>query len=318
MVLRSLKSAAPLAVVCTLLLAAPSTSYAQDLSPEKVAEARDHYERGISLYDAKDYDAARAEFERAYAIAPSYRILYNIALVQRRKSDYVGALRNFELYLSEGGAGIPEVRKKQVEQELAELHDLVATVNVTTNVPGAEILVDDAPVGKSPLKEPLLVNPGRRKIGAAMKGKLPAAKVIEVVGKDRASVSLELQNQVVVLDKPSRRVPWVGWGATVVLAGVAGVTGYVALNASNELSDRRDQPNANADDLDKYASRTRTFGIVSDVATVGAVIAGGISLFYTLKWNAEYNRDVERWEHDAKPTAKPKVFWGPTGVAGTF
>lgn len=307
------------ATLVTALVFGVTPAFAQDADADKVAEARSHYEQGIKLYDAKDYDAARAEFERAYAIAPTYRILYNIALVQRRKSDYVGALQNFELYLSEGASSIPDVRKKQVDQEIAELRELVAKVTVTTNVPDAEILVDDVVVGKAPLKGPILVNPGRRKIGAALKGRIPAAKVIEVVGKDSAAVTLELQQsrQVIMVDKPQRRVPWVGWGVTAGLTGVAVATGIVALDASSSLKDTRDAPNANPDDLDKYASRTQTFGIIADVATVGAVIAGGISLYYTLKWNAEHRREMDRWEQEMKPS-EPKIGWSPTGVYGTF
>lgn len=306
-------------MVTALVFGVVTPAFAQDAEADKVAEARSHYEQGIKLYDQKDYDAARAEFERAYAIAPSYRILYNIALVQRRKSDYVGALRNFELYLSEAGSSIPDVRRKQVEQELSELHALVASVTITTNVPGADILVDDVAVGKSPLKEPVLVNPGQRKIGAAMAGRIPAAKVIQVVGKDNLQVALELQQsrQVIMLEKPSRRVPWVGWGVTAALTAGAVTTGILALNASNSLQDRRDAPNADPEQLDTYSSRARTLGIATDVLTGAAVVAAGVSLYFTLKWNSEHNREMEQWEKNVKPS-EPKISWSPTGVMGTF
>ena len=311
-------------VFLALIVGLASTSMsrpamADEPKAEDIEKARGHYERGVKLFDSGDYDAARAELERAYAIAPTYRILYNLGQIQLKKSDYVGALKNFDLYLSEGGSSIPDVRRNQVKGEIEKLNALVAKVAVTTNVPGAEISVDDVAVGNAPLKDPILVNPGRRKISATSSGKLPAAKVVEVVGRDSVSVRLDLQEslRVVTLEKPQRRIPWIGWGATAALGITAGITGYIALNASNSLQEARDKPNANPDTLETYSSRSTTWGIISDVATVGAVVAGGISLYYTLRWNSEYNKELDQWQHksDAKTAT---VHWSPSGVSGVF
>lgn len=290
----------------------------------KIQEARDHYDRGLKLYDSGDYDAARVEFERAYQIAPSYRILYNIGLVQRQKQDYVGALRNFELYLSEGGASLPDVRRKQVEGEIAEIRSLIASATVETNVPEAEIFVDDVPVGKTPLREPVLLNPGRRRITATKRGRLPAAKVVEVAGRDKLTVKLDLAEgkQLIVLNKPVRRVPWIGWGVTAVLAGGAAFTGVTALGANSDNKEQRDLAGVSADDLDASSSKARTFGLVTDGLVVGAVVAAGISTYYTIKWGQEYSIEDERYERKQREQQRqalvPKVYVTPVGAFGTF
>ena len=75
----------------------------------KEVEAR--YKRALELFNDGSYDAARLELKRAYELAPTYRILYNIALVNVELNDYAGALDAFERYLSEGSPRLHHVAK---------------------------------------------------------------------------------------------------------------------------------------------------------------------------------------------------------------
>ena len=45
-------------------------------TPEKMEEARERFERGLQLFDEKNFEAARVELERAYDIAPTWKLLY--------------------------------------------------------------------------------------------------------------------------------------------------------------------------------------------------------------------------------------------------
>lgn len=286
-------------------------------SAEKLAEAKQHYEAGLRLYDAEDYDAARVEFERAYALTPNYRILYNLGLILKLRSDYVGALKNFELYLEEG-VDAPEARRNEVRNELTALRKLVAQVEVTTNVPDADISVDDVVVAKSPISKPILVNPGRRRISATKKGRVMAIKAVDIVSRDKVSVFLELgeEKQIIVLEK-SRRYPWVLYGITGALAITAGITGYVSLNASNNLKDERDRPNQSPDRLETLSSRVTTFGLVADISGLAAIVAGGFSLYYTIKWGREASEPAPK-SANATPSNTTTVRFLPGGVYGSF
>lgn len=261
----------------------------------KMSEARARYERGLQLYDEGDYDGARVEFEKAYELAPSYRILYNVGLVRRQQADYVGALRNFENYLDEGGTQIVELRRNEVARDIAALKKRIATITVTTNTPGAQIFVDDVLQGTAPLKHPVLLNPGRRKVTATKQGKLPATQMIEAVGEEQRDVKLTLEDsRTVVVEVREKRVPWVGWVATGVLAVGAGVFGYAAVSENSKLDDARARQGADPDDLSSRHSRRVAFGITADVMTVAAVAVGGISLYYTIKWNRETQSPAAR------------------------
>src|ERR1043166_1717810 len=69
----------------------PPVEAGQEASPGSgaVTVARQQFAHGVELYRAGAYDAALAAFTRAYELAPTYRILYNLAQVQAQRQDYV-------------------------------------------------------------------------------------------------------------------------------------------------------------------------------------------------------------------------------------
>ncbi|WP_394839218.1 PEGA domain-containing protein [Pendulispora rubella] len=255
------------------------------MSP-RMEEARTRYTRGLKLYDEGNTIAARVEFERAYELAPSYRILYNIGLCYKKTNDYVEALKAFERYLLDGGDEVPEERRTAVNKEIQDLRPNIATVTITTNVPGAAITVDDVPVGQTPIPQKILVNPGRRRIAATKAGYFPQTKSLVFAGSDVEQLSIEL------IELPKREIaqreeksvaPYVAWGITGALATGAVVTGLLALKANSDQNDALDRQAANArTQIDDAHSKTRTLSIVADALTAATVVAGGISLYLTL------------------------------------
>ncbi len=180
-----------IALALVLALSGGSAGAAGRTKKATLEEAQNRYQRGRELYEENDFPAALVEFKRAYELAPSYRLLYNIAQVQYQLQDYASALDSFQRYLDEGGGELPAQRREEVQREIDRLQVRVATVRVTVNKPGAEISVDDVPVGTSPLREPLLLNAGRRKISASLQGTPPVTRVVDVAGRDTLDVSLE-------------------------------------------------------------------------------------------------------------------------------
>lgn len=280
------------------LVCAASPALAQP-SKAAVEQARIRYERGISLYEEGNYDGALIELQRAYETAPSYKILFNIGQVHRQLNDYVSALRAYERYLSEGAKEVPAARRSEVEREIQQLRARVASIEVTTSVPDAEITVDDAPYGRTPLAQPLLVNPGRRKITAVKAGRNSATRTVTVAGSDSIKVDLDLPPAGAGAPPPAatttgappppppapaeKQVPWIGWTLTGVFAVSATVTGIMALSASSSLKDDRNAPGATRDNLDSGHSKTKNLALVSDILWGATAVAGGVSLYYTLR-----------------------------------
>jgi hypothetical protein len=305
-----------LVVALLVFLAAPYA--AADPSREAIAEARGHYKRGLEAYDAGRYDAALAEFLRADQLAPSYRILQSIGLVQVQLGDNAGAVASFERYLAEGGAQVDAATRAKTEKQIAELRGHVASILVTTRVFGATIAVDDVVAGTTPLAEPIVVNVGRRRVAASMHGYESETRVVVCAEKDKIELSFDLVPHAeplpsappsvaessppppppplfvpptstaparVVPSAPPQRasVPWVGWAATGTLALAAGVTGAIALGALSDLHHAKDDVPSSSSELDSISSRAKAWALASDLCTASAVVVGGVSLYFTLR-----------------------------------
>src|SRR4051794_7031872 len=135
-------------------------AYGQGPNASASLEARTRFNRGIELYRDGDLAGALAEFRRADALAPAYRLKYNIAQVCEEQHDYACAADALRAYLSGGGREIPEAKRASIELELQKLNASVAQLSVSVDTPGAEILVDDVSFGTAPFTAPLQVNAG--------------------------------------------------------------------------------------------------------------------------------------------------------------
>lgn len=286
-----------------LLVSAPVTA-AQPKGKSDVAAARAHYTKGLELYDEQAYDAALIEFQRAYDIAPAFKILYNLGLVHRQLNDYAGALRSFRQYLEEGGTKVEPKRRDAVEAEIKKLEGRVAQLEIVANVEDAEVLIDDLEVGETPLERPVLVNAGKRKVTIAKSGYVPVTRVVVVAGGDTKKLELELRSGTApppaqsgssaggtskpekatkpapADQEPKRKIPWVWWGVTGGLAAGTAVAGVLALGAQRDLDDKKAAP-AKKQELDDAASKTRTLAIVTDVLLGCTVVAGAYSAYLT-------------------------------------
>lgn len=341
---------ASLLVLAAAVPLVPAASAQQQPSAKALQEARTRYEKGKQLYGEGAFDAALAELQRSYELAPSYKILYNIALVQRARNDFAGALHAYEKYLSDGGKELAASRKQEVQKELDTLKTLVARADIKTSVPDAEISVDDVPTGKSPLTG-LVLNPGSHRISATKEGRQAAVKVIKVAGGDSVTVDLDLPEasapqpsgtgQAVVTPPPTdtgtapppptdtatgtapppppppqgRGPVWVGWAITGALAIGAGVSGGLAMSKASSHADLRKQPGVTADQLSASRNDATTLALVTDVLIPCAVVAGAVSLYFSVRTVEPAKTGGATLRIGASPTVGPS---GVNGAAGAL
>lgn len=285
---------------------------AKEPTKEAKDEASSRFRKGFELFKEGDYQAALIEFRRAYELAPNYNVLYNIAQVYFQLQDYANALTKFEQYLSEGGRNVPKARREEVEKEIEKLRARVANIEITSAVADVEVALDDVPQGKTPLGKAVMVSAGRHKISASKEGYRPYLKIIEVASADSVKVALDMvelkagtpepqptSTQVVVtppsptttatvpvaplkppVEPPS--IPWAGWAVTGGLAAGAVITGVLALSSSSDLVEKRNGFSTR-DELSKAASDVSTKALVSDILTGCAVVAGGVTLIFTVR-----------------------------------
>ncbi len=311
-------------------------------SPEAVTKAREHFLRAEKLYKDGAFEASLVELIKAYEIAPSYRILYNIGITNLEIGDYAAAIRALQQYLAEGGEEVPADRRRALPEKIRSLRDRVAYVTVETNEEGAEVLVDDIPVGRVPLAEPLLVNAGRRRVAVSLPDRPHVREVVTVAGGESVNVVLRFPTTegpppavpgpaVPPPARPPKTAPskpspervepkvessdtglWLGWTATGLLATGTIVTGVLALSASDDLEAERtsyaSDPGAKRDALDDAADRAARLGLVTDILGAAAIVVGGVTLYATLASD----------DHERSGTLKVQAVPGSLRVRGSF
>ncbi len=335
------------AILLAGALATASEARAQSAEPPAPSraateEAGAHFRRGIELFKEADFRGALIELRRANQIAPSFRVLYNIGQCYLELQDYAGALRSFQAYLAEGGAKIPRDRRAAVEADIQKLQGRVASVEITSNVAGAEVRVDEDVVGTTPLAQPVVVGSGRRKITVEKSGLPPAEKNIDVAGGDHLSVSLPLTQAAATAAAPPATAPvspppaappadtapaparapagpsahdaapassssghsnvWIGWTITGALAAGAVVTGVLALGAKQDSDTKLATLPGNANDISNAHKNTQLLAGLTDGLGGAAIVAGVVSLYFTLSGGKS-----EPSKASANAAAKPSL-----------
>lgn len=257
-------------------------------SDADVQKALARFKRGQELYTERNFAGALVEFRKAYETAPSFRVLYNIGQVCYQMQDYVCAYRSLEQYLADGGTQIPAARRTSVGEELANLKQRIGSLDVRSNVAGAELSVDDVLVGTLPLAAPVQASAGRHKIVVVAPGRTPVTRTVDVAGQDTLQVDVpfadlprEPEPKPVPAPPPSREAPppppaskmttlsWIGYGASALALVGGGVTGGLALGAADDVKTKV-YPNEDAASSDR--SRAGTLALTSDVLLVAGIV----------------------------------------------
>ncbi len=306
-------------------LFAPVMVLAQSVAaqgPDSTAAAV-RFQQGVELYREGSYEGALAEFRKAYQVSPSYRVLYNIAQTQYALHDFVGAYRSLRQYVAEGGADISADRRVQVDDMSAKLAERIAHLEITTNVKGADIRIDDVSVGRSPLLEPILVNVGTRKVSAVKAGVPDAVRVIAVAGKETLKVDLRLDEPLNVAasqTQTAQRIPImakaeasappghtaliVSLSTTVALAAGTGIFGYLALRSQNDFKNQLNSYPNTKDQIESARTKSKNYGYIADAFGAATLLSGGACLYFALTSGGS--------SRSAKHGKTTVVGWAPT------
>ena len=293
---------------------APPTAAAKE-------EAIARFKRGIELYQEADYQAALNELRRAHALAPTYRVHFNIGQVCYELKDYVCALTSFETYLKGGGDSVPAERRTSIQEDIERLKSRIASLAITANEAGVDITIDDVHVGTTPLAEPLFVNSGRRKITADKGGMRTVTRIVEVVGAESLKVDLvlpvgasSLTPVTAPLPPPSRwtKLSWAGLGVTGAFTAGAVVTGVLGRITADSVGDARFAGDKPPPELVAKSNRAEALAITTNVF-IGAAVATLATTFIVT-----YARKPPQAE--PATTATVSVDVSPFGAAlhGTF
>lgn len=267
---------------------------------DEVREAQRRFELAVTLYQEGDLRGALAEFRRAHEIFPSYKVLYNLALVSCELRDWAGALGYYRKYLDEGGAALAPDRRLQVEREMLELTQRVGRIEVDLGGQDGTLLVDEQPIAMLPVGG-LIVNPGRHRLRLVTPGRTAQVQNTEVASGDRTlvqfaraerkktpattpSAATSANTLTKTKEAPSSlrssTVNW-SWTAAGILATAGIGSAIVAWDASQNLARERMKFPADPSAITSQESRTRTLSFAADALIGGAVIAAAVALYVT-------------------------------------
>jgi tetratricopeptide (TPR) repeat protein len=273
---RHLGACLGISLLCSATCAAVQAQAGTDAEQsENVGEARAHFGRGVQYYEDGDYGAALLEFKRAYELQAAYQLLYNLGQVSAELKDYANAERYFRGYLKQGGSAIASDRRSEVLAELARLRTRVGSLRIETNQSGAQIRVDDHLIGDA-TSGPIRVSAGRREVVAEKQGYVPIRRVVDVLGGEEISISLEFTPITVASgnQEASHLVPWITGISSVALLIGAGAIGYSAYSDSSEYKRELNRVTTQ-DRLDQLSSQTKTKALVADIL-LGTAVSGGL------------------------------------------
>jgi hypothetical protein len=282
-------------------------------APSATEEARRRFQRGVQFYKDGDLRSALVEFREANRLAPNYRVDYNIGQTCEELQDFAGATLAFRSYLEQGGAAIPDARRKAVDDDLRSLAKHVARLDVTASEAGAALVAEGErhlALGASPLAGPVLLNAGTWDVTATKDGFRPAAEHVTVAGGDARRVTLTLaraEAPAPVIVEVARPVPavaqgaasvaparsmapvWVGVGVTGALAIGAGITGGLALAANSDYRTKLGTLGTTSGDVAAATNRAHAFALASDLQTGAAVAAAlGTTILYLTRRPASH------------------------------
>jgi tetratricopeptide (TPR) repeat protein len=180
-----------LLAVATIVIVA-STAAIAEAKPTKKEEASQRFLRGVELYDSGDLRAALIEFGRAYELLPTYQVLYNMGQTAAELKDYAVAYDHYRSYLRKGRGKIDDERRKEVGAQIQMLEGYLASVKIRVSEEDAEVSIDGVVIGVSPLFQAIRVSAGRRKIVVQKEGFAPYEKTLDLAGRDKEAISVEL------------------------------------------------------------------------------------------------------------------------------
>jgi hypothetical protein len=158
--------------------------------------AKAEYEAGRILFQDGDHANAIIKFERSYELSRDPRLLWNAAFCYKNLKRYARMLAMLEKYLRDGGPLLTPQDRQEATALIETISAFVSRLDLHVSEEGAAVFVDEQQVGVTPLRDPVRLDVGPRKIRIFKPGFKELVVVREVVGGGEIALAAVLEKEV--------------------------------------------------------------------------------------------------------------------------
>jgi hypothetical protein len=271
-------------ILASLLVAYPASVWAAP-SDAELATARQLFNEGVALEDAKDWAAALDRFRRVAAVKATPQVRYNVGFCLAKTGQLVEAVNALSPLAELSGDRDTLALAALARRQLAEIRPRVP--HLLVNGPrglDATVTLDGHPVSPALLGTSMLVDPGPHTLIAARasgSGRTEQRVVVAEGGAVPVVVNLELPPELASTappNEPSRRrsIPisaYVAGGLTVAVLSTAVI---MAIERGSAISELNSKCGAGGqfcpDDLHGLVNQAQAYTIAADTLTVLGVL----------------------------------------------
>lgn len=210
-------------------------------SPQTEQNAAKANQAGKAAQKDGKLEQARELLAQAYSLSPNWKYAADLALVEIALERFRDAAEHLEFFLHHADRdAVPDeiFTKFGKDFDLAKSH--VATITISVDEPGAEVLLDGKPVGVSPSLPVIYTEPGKHTISAKKTGFPTAKSEIKATAGSNPSLKLNLKRVNIPSPKPqpnpssspspaTTEIPtWIPWsiGGGLALVGLGLGAGF--------------------------------------------------------------------------------------------
>jgi len=213
---RGLEVGLLLAVGTAVLLAGPgAAAQPRPPRPRPLADslppaARRDYDAGKLLFEDGDYATALLKYQAAFDQTHDLRLLWNVAVCQKDLRHYARAAATLQRYLTEGGDQLSPSDRHDAQELARAIAPFTVPTTIQVSEPDAQIWIDDALVGRSPLAGPVALDMGTRRVRVKKDGYRLFDREFPVGGSAATAfeVTLERQGGHLQLNVPADATVW--------------------------------------------------------------------------------------------------------------
>lgn len=286
-----------------------------------------HARRKRTKEATAEYERALAAYQKAFDLVHNPKVLFPIATAEEKLGRWVDAAGHYRSFLADAG-DIDAKLRAEAERRLENVKFNLGVLALSVTPDGAQISIDGAVVGTSPLAAPLFLAAGEYTLAITADGHKPLEQKLTIEAGSESERTFELESAAVIIDTPrppppppapeplppapSKLALYGLGGLAVALGAGATTTGVLAMGKNDTFKDE----SASAAAREDARKSGKSLALLTDGLIVGTVVAGGIAAYYYLKVyrpkQREHRQKLEERKSRFDEYARgPKVFVTP-------